>query len=104
MAWFGTVSGAQVDEFAKSLVQELAQHYPPPHDEGGRKVSQKKVVSVLENLIGKARDFRKQHELGVYKKARLANTFRWELQEKGYSAKFIEFATEGLVVGMTRKD
>lgn len=104
MAWFGTVSGAQVDEFAKSLVQELAQFYPPPREESARKVSQKKVLSVVDGIFTKARDFRKQHKLGVYKKARLANTFRWELQEKGYDAKFVDFVTEGLVVGMTRKD
>jgi hypothetical protein len=41
--------------------------------------------------------------LGVYKKARLGNTFRWELEEMGYSEKFIELATEGLIVYITRK-
>lgn len=104
MAWFGSVSGAQVDEFARSLVRELGQYYPPPSEESPRKVSQKKMLSVMDELFAQARDFRKQHKLGVYKKARLANTFRWELQEKGYDAKFVELATEGLLVGMTRKD
>ena len=104
MAWFGSVSGAQVDEFARSLVRELAQHYPPPDEVSAKKVSQKKILSVMEGLFTQARDFRKQHKLGVYKKARLANTFRWELKEKGYDVKFVELATEGLLAGMTRKD
>lgn len=104
MGWFGSVSGAQVDEFAKSLVRELGRYYPPPHEATARKVSQKKMLSVMDDLFTRAREFRKQHKLGVYKKARLANAFRWELQEKGYDAKFVELATESLLVGMTRKD
>ena len=104
MAWFGSVSSAQVDEFAKSLVRELGQHYPPPHEKTARKVSQKKILSVMDGLFTQARDFRKQNKLGIYKKSRLANTFRWELQEKGYDPKFVQLATEGLLAGMTRKD
>lgn len=104
MGWFGSVSGAQVDEFAKSLVRELGKYYPPSQEATARKVSQKKILSVMDGLFVQARDFRKQHKLGVYKKARLANTFRWELKEKGYDAKFVELATEGLLAGMTRKD
>jgi len=104
MAWFGSVSGNQVDDFAKSLVQELAQQYPPAHEREEEKYSNRKVFAALDSIFGKARDFKKQHKLGVYKKARLANTFRWGLQETGYSVKFVEFATEGLVVSMTRND
>jgi hypothetical protein len=105
MGLFGSVSGKQVDEFAKSLAQELAKRYPPAMDkEGERKLSQKRLTAILEDTYAKAVDFRQQHKLGVYKKARLGNTFRWELQEMGYSEKFVEAATEGLVVYITRKN
>jgi hypothetical protein len=105
MGLFGSVSGKQVDEFAKSLAQELAKRYPPALDkEGERKLSQKRLTAILEDTYAKAVDFRQQHKLGVYKKARLGNTFRWELQEMGYSEKFVETATEGLVVYITRKN
>lgn len=104
MGLFGLVSSKQVDEFAKSLAQELAKRYPPALDkEGERKLSQKRLTAILEDTYTKAVDFRQQHKLGVYKKARLSNTFRWELTELGYSSKFIEAATEGLVVYITRK-
>ena len=33
----------------------------------------------------------------------VGNTFRWELQEMGYSQKFVEAATEGMIVYITRK-
>jgi len=104
MALFGSVSGKDVDGFAKTLAQDLAKRYPPALDKGTeRKISQKRLATILEDTFSRAIDFRREHKLGVYKKARLGNTFRWELQEMGYSDKFVEVATEGLVVYITRK-
>ena len=104
MALFGSVSGKDVDTFAKGLAHDLAKRYPPALDKGTeRKISQKRLTSILEDTLSRAIEFKRQHKLGVYKKARLGNTFRWELQEMGYSQKFIEVATEGLIVYITRK-
>jgi hypothetical protein len=104
MAWFGSVSGTQVDEFAKSLARELARDYPPSLEKEGDKArAEKKLALTLQGIFGRAREFREEHKLGLYKKARLANTFRWELQEMGYDAPFIEKATEGLVIHISRK-
>lgn len=104
MGLFGSVSAKEVDGFAKTLAQELAKRYPPALDKDSeRKISQKRLTMLLEGTFNRAAEFRKQHKLGVYKKARLGNTFRWELQEMGYSQKFIEAATEGIIVYITRK-
>ena len=105
MGLFGSASGKAVDQFAKDLAQDVAKRYPPAMDKGGaeRRISQKRLTTILEDTFSKAVEFRQQHKLGVYKKARLGNTFRWELQEMGYSEKFIELATEGLVVYISRK-
>jgi len=104
MVLFGSISGKQVDEFAKTLALELAKRYPPALDkEGQRKLSQKRLTTILEAIYGNAIKFKDQHKLGVYKKARLGNTFRWEIEQLGYSKKFIETATEGLVIYITRK-
>jgi hypothetical protein len=104
MALFGSVSSKEVDAFATGLAQDLAKRYPPALDKGSEhKISQKRLTSILEDTYKRAIDFKQQHKLGVYKKARLGNTFRWELQEMGYSEKFVEVATEGLIVYITRK-
>ena len=104
MPIFGSVSSKDVDSFAATLASDLAKRYPPALDKGGeRKISQKRLTSILEDIFARAVDFRTLHKLGVYKKARLGNTFRWELQEMGYSEKFVEVATEGLIVYITRK-
>ena len=106
MGLFGSASGKDVDQFAKGLAQDIAKRYPPTMDKGAseRRISQKRLSAILEDTFSKATEFRKQHKLGVYKKARLSNTFRWELQDLGYSDKFIELATEGLVVYISRKN
>lgn len=104
MALLGSASGKDVDTFATGLAQDLAKRYPPALDKGKeRKISQKRLTSILEDTYTRAIEFKRQHNLGVYKKARLGNTFRWELQDMGYSEKFIEIATEGLIVYITRK-
>lgn len=104
MALFGTVSGKDVDGFAKELAQELAKRYPPALDQaGGQTLSEKRLTRILEDVCNKAVAYKNEHKLGVYKKARLGNTFRWELEERGYSKAFIETATEGLVVYLSRK-
>lgn len=104
MNFFGSVSGKQVDEFAKSLVAEIARYYPPaPDADGARKVTQKKVASVLEDSLKKAVDFKKQHKLGIYKTARLGNTLRWEMRALGYSEQFTEALVKDLVIRLSVK-
>ena len=105
MGIFGSVSNKQVDEFAKSLAHELAKQCPPDpsNAEGKPNVTPKRLVTALEQIYGKARGFREQHDLGIYRKARLGNTFRWELAELGYGKTFVEDVTQRLVVYIARK-
>ena len=86
MALFGSVSGKEVDRFAKELAEGLAKQYPPALDKGGeRMLSEKRLTRILEEVCSHAAAFKNEHKLGVYKKARLGNTFRWELEELGPS-------------------
>jgi hypothetical protein len=104
MALFSSVSSKDVDSFAKSLAHEIAKQYPPTLDNApDRTLSEKRLARILEGVCNRAVEFKNEHKLGVYKKARLGNTFRWELEALGYSKKLVETATEGLVVYLTRK-
>jgi hypothetical protein len=106
MGLFGSASSKQVDEFAKGLARELAEQCPPePGGSGGGKpnATPKKLVSTLEEICRKALGFKEQHRLGIYKKARLGNTFRWELTTLGYEKAFAEDATQRLIVYIARK-
>ena len=57
---------------------------------------------MLEDAVGKAVKFNQEQKLGLVGKAKLGNTFRWELKELGYSERFVEVATEALIVYITR--
>lgn len=104
MGLFDRFSSKDVDEFAKSLATEISRRYPPALDQSKeKKISQNRIARVLEDAYDKAIEFKSERHLGVYRKARLGNTFRWELTEMGYSKPFVEMATEGLIVYITRK-
>ena len=105
MGIFGSVSSKQVDEFAKELARELAQRCPPEstHPDSRTRVTPRMLVSTLDDICSKALKFRSEHKLGVYKKARLGNTFRWELTDLGFDKRFAEDATQRLIVRIARK-
>ena len=104
MKLFGWSTGSKIEEFAKNIAQDIAEKYPPDVErDEQKKVSAKRISKVLEESYKKAIFFKNKNKLGIYKKSKLSNTFRWELDKLGYSKKFIDVATEGLVVYMTRK-
>lgn len=101
---FFKISGKKIDTFAGQLAQQIAARYPPEFDIGAKKaIPEKRLTRILEEVFVAARAFKDENKLGLYKKARLSNSFRWELTQLGYSPEFIELATEGMVVYLTRK-
>jgi len=106
MGLFGSVSGKQVDEFSRMLVEEVFKLRPPNSavGPGNPGMSLKNLEKKVDTLFEKATAFRREHNLGIYKKARLANTFRWEMTERGYDTGFVEAVTEKLVIAVSKKD
>jgi hypothetical protein len=95
---------SKTDEFAKNLAQDIAKRYPPAiANNPEQMVSQKRLTAILEEAFNKARQFNTENRLGMFKKAKLGNTFKWELKEMGYDKKFVDMATEGLIVYLTRR-
>ena len=96
-------STRKVTDFAKSLAQDVAKRYPPAiANNPAQMVSQKRLSGILEEAFVRAAEFNREHKRGWYKKAKLGNEFKWELKEIGYDEKFIDVATEGLIVYVTR--
>jgi len=95
---------SKVAQFSVDLARELARRYSPAMEKGeDRKISAKGISNILEEIYEKAVDFKKKEKLWFMQTAKLSNCFRWELKELGYSDAFIDVATEGLVVYLTRK-
>lgn len=103
MGLFSFLSKSDVSEFAKTLATNLSKRYPPSIDAAAeKKISEARLTKVLEDVLNQATEFQRQHQLGLFGKAKLGNEFRWQLKELGYTEKFIEVATEGLMVYVTR--
>ncbi len=109
MAFFGlfsSISGTQVDEFAKGLAREFAGQLPPnpaPETPAPSAPTPRKLWIACEGVFAKALAYRREHQLGVYKKARLGNSFRWELEALGYEKPFAEELTRRLVLHIAGK-
>ncbi|MDB5814911.1 MAG: hypothetical protein JWN23_2028 [Rhodocyclales bacterium] len=95
-------------EAEKTLALELAAHFvknipPKLMDQRRQVLSANKVSRLLEQAFEKAKDHQEKVGMGFIKRAILANMFKWELKNNGYPQDFIEVATEGLVVELSRK-
>lgn len=96
--------GSEVNKFAKALAADVAKRYPPELEaQTGKRPSTNRLTRIIEDVCKKAEDFQGMNRLGWLGKARLANSFRWELQELGYQKDLIEVATEALIVSVSRK-
>jgi len=88
---------------AKSLAQDVARRYPPAiANNPVQVVSPQRVSGILEEVFARASAFSQENKLGWYKRARLGQEFRWELNELGYDEKFVDTASEGLTRCLTR--
>jgi len=93
----------ELEAFATGLAVDLARRFPPASESRTDPGAVHQIKVILEGLSARAVRYHDQHRLGVYKKAKLGNVFRWKLQELGYSANFAERATKELVTRLAVK-
>lgn len=87
-----------VDDFALKLAAELAQRYPPDlENEKPRRRNPQRLAKAFDATFNAAIEFQREKKLGIYGKARLGNTFKWELKRLGYPDDFIELTTKSLI-------
>jgi hypothetical protein len=97
MALFGIVDTSDVEEFATSLAADLGRRFPPASESRTDPGAKHQIKVILEGLGARALRFQAQNKLGIYRKAKLANVFKWKLKDLGYSAEFAERATKDIV-------
>jgi hypothetical protein len=85
--------------FAEELAKSLQRDLPPKIVENSpQSLTVNRVTAILERCYDKASTYKSENKLGFLGRASFANSFRWKLKEMGYPDKFIDLATEGLVV------
>lgn len=65
-------------------------------------MSVNKITRHLERVYAAAIDFKDEEHIGFVGRAVMANAFKWGLKEARYSDEFVDMATEGLVVALSK--
>lgn len=103
MALFGLVNTRELEEFATVLADDLGRRFPPAGESRTDPGAKQQLNVIVEGLTARAIRFHSQHKLGIYRKAKLANTFRWRLDELGYSKAFVERVTKTIATKLAAK-
>lgn len=103
MALLGLVDTRELEEFATALADDLARRYPPASSERTDPGAKNQLRVIVDGLSARAVRFHAQHRLGIYRKAKLGNVFRWRLAELGYSKEFVERVTRTVITQLARK-
>src|SRR4051812_8441947 len=93
----------EIEQFATMLADDLTRRFPPASEARTDPGAHHQIKVILQGLAARAVRFHQQNKLGVYKKAKLANSFKWRLAEAGYSKEFVERATKEIVTTLAVK-
>jgi hypothetical protein len=94
---------SDLEQFATGLADDLTRRFPPASEARTDTGAQHQIKVILEGLAARAVRYHQQQKLGVYKKAKLANVFKWKLTEAGYSKAFVERATKEIATMLAVK-
>lgn len=103
MALFDFFNTRELEEFATGLATDLGRRFPPASESRTDTGAIHQLKVIMEGLSVRAVRYHEQHRLGVYKKAKLANVFKWKLTEIGYSKEFVERATKEIATRLAVK-
>jgi hypothetical protein len=103
MAFLGLVDTKEVEAFATTLAEDLGRRFPPASEKRTDAGAKNQLGVILEGLAARAVRFRDEKRLGLYKKAKLGNVFRWKLKELGYSDGFVDQATNAIITRVAVK-
>ena len=103
MALLPFLDTKELEEFATALAVDLGRRFPPSSEARTDTGAQQQIKVILEGLGARAVRYRDQYKIGIYKKAKLANVFKWKLTELGYSSGFVERATKEIATRLAVK-
>jgi hypothetical protein len=93
----------ELEVFATGLAVDLGRRFPPASEARTDTGAANQIKVILDGLAARAVRFHETNKLGVYKKAKLGNVFKWKLKELGYSDAFAERATRELITRLALK-
>ena len=102
---FRSISFSAEKELALDLVQRIRRDLPPiVLEKQNKSATVNRITTILERTFNVAVAYKRQKGLGFFGRVMLANHFKLGLKGNGYSEEFIDLATEGLVVALSKKN
>jgi hypothetical protein len=92
-SWFDARDAQQFGETLAGFFSERV-----PADDTGKKVPASKKLETVEKMALQVQIFKVNHKLNLYKKAKLANSFKWKLLDAGYQSEVVDELTRTLLV------
>lgn len=103
MNFFNFITRTEEKAFVAKQIEQLVKELPPLLVVGGRgKVTVNKITRSLERVYSAVSVFKDEHRLGFVGRAVIANAFKWGLKEASYPDDFVDMATEGLIVALSK--
>jgi hypothetical protein len=90
---FGWFDARAAKAFGSDLARSFIARVPAEARLSERKF-EAKAKSALTQLERGIADFRREHRLNVYQKAKLGNAFKWTLKDAGYDAAYVDKLTD----------
>ena len=98
---FNRTRSRDIEQFATEVAREFAKACPPAasRDKPG---AMKNAARAIDAACQRAAAFQKEKKLGIYGKAKLGTTFKWELKALGYDDDFIDEFTRNVLINLSR--
>ena len=103
MSIFKMFDTKELEQFATGLAEDLGRRFPPASEARTDTGAKNQVKVILDGLAARALRYHEQNRLGVYKKAKLGNVFKWKAKDLGYSDGFAERATKEIITRLAVK-
>jgi len=96
---FKSKKSREIDEFAVNLARDFASRCP--HSNATPPAEQ--VARAIDETCNRAAAYQREQKLGIYQRASLGTSFKFELKERGYPKEFIDTLTAQLLLSMSGK-
>lgn len=103
MALLSMFKTRELEDFATALAEDLSRRFPPESEKRTDPGAKHQIKVITDGLAARAVRYHAEHKLGIYRKAKLGNVFKWKLKEAGYSDEFSENVTREIVTRLAVK-
>ena len=101
MSIIGKLFPEDDEKFAQLIANKIATRYPPKVEKGLKNIGGKKRLgSVLDTVLQEVKEYQAEAKMGWLRKARFANTLKWQLRELEYSKEFADAIAEGIAANL----